>query len=112
MYFSRAPAVDRVQLSRLAIYIISFDKLVNTIVGTALGQMLLLVLREQGVETVNIAVHVRCLLCCLLVCSCPFSAQRIALKSCHICLESPKLLVRVSKKSQRLSGDRVGCEGR
>ena len=47
------------QLFRLAIYIISFDKLVNTIVGTALGQMLLLVLREQGVETVNIAVHVQ-----------------------------------------------------
>ena len=60
MYFSGVvAAVDRVQLFRLAIYIISFDKLVNTIVGTALGQMLLLVLREQGVETVNIAVHVR-----------------------------------------------------
>ena len=68
-------------LSRLAIYIISFDKLVNTIVGTALGQMLLLVLREQGVETVNIAVHVQRQFLFLLVglvfsSSCPFSAQQ------------------------------------
>ena len=86
-------------LPRLAIYIISFDKLVNTIVGTALGQMLLLVLREQGVETVNIAVHVQRQSLFLLVGS---LLRALFLRSKHVPLTCEQI-VSISKKSQRFS---------